>query len=241
MKVGETITFRVLRQTAAGAASTGQLEADFTFSYSVNGSTVTFDPSTVTEGATVGPSGNQWREYFITGVLSSTQGIHHLVVLPDNTDLIGNSVPIFADLGAYDIDDVAALAVAATVTLTSTGGPLGDLSIRVPKNDYAVITFSVRDQAGNLVNLTGDNNPSFDVENQASNLSPAYNQTTGITLGNGTVTLVIPETASFYSQLTAGLNETELYWSLKADLNSVAAQTRTIARGRLTILRREDV
>ncbi|MEY2655591.1 MAG: hypothetical protein RLZZ524_2619, partial [Pseudomonadota bacterium] len=123
MIAGESITLRLIRQTAAGAASTGKVLGDFVVV--INGATVT--PSGFAEGATVGT----WRAYSCTIVAPAAAGTFALHVEPaSGTDIVAWSID---QVELNDLDTVANLvgvgvgAVAAVGTGTLAADDAGDV------------------------------------------------------------------------------------------------------------------
>lgn len=238
---GDTVSTTVYRQDSDGAAVTGKTTTgDWSLRYTIDGSAQTFTP-TIAEGATVGPSGNQWREYTFTFTMPNTAGDHSVVILADSDDeVVHRNNPIAGKVEQYDIDFLASVVAKPVVTLTDAGGPSADVNIRVPKGDYAEIVLGVQDQAGNAIPLAtnGWNNPRFGVRSDDGTTTDEQ-ITSGITLADGSATVVIPETFAGYSALATGVSSVKLHYTLVADEGADTAKTRTIARGSFTIIRRE--
>lgn len=233
MITGSTVNLILRRQTAAGAPSTGKVLADFALAFYLDGVSQAITP-TITELTTVGTS----RLYRLTFDAPASTG--KLAVVADvasGTDVVWMGEP--EDVAQYSVDSLAALVAAPVVSVVSAGAPANDVALRVVKGDYAPVSLTVRDQAGNALNLSGYTNAIFCVLDRAQGAT-RYTQTTSITLGTGgAAAIAIPESASFYSLLTTGNDSITLYFTLKADEAGDAAKTRTLARGTITVLRTE--
>lgn len=109
MVPGDPLSFSVLRQTIAGAAATGKTSANFTIQGFADGVATALTVSSVTEGATYGPSGNQWRAYkVILAAIPSTAAYDQIDIHADNSDIISPN-SFGGEVQAYDLDSLAAL------------------------------------------------------------------------------------------------------------------------------------
>lgn len=234
MIAGAAQSLVIGRQDAAGAPSTGKVLADFTIAFYLDGVVVAVTP-TVTELTTVGT----FRQYRLSFTAPATVGRLTVVVEPaSGTDLLSWR-EWHEPVELYSTDALAALVAAPVVSVITAGAPSNDVALRVVKNDYAPLSLTVRDQAGNAINLSGYTGAIFCILDRAQ-AATRYQQTTGITLGaGGAVTIAVPETANFYSLLTTGQDTITLYFTLKADEAGDATRTRTLARGTITVLRTE--
>ncbi len=234
MLPGATVTYTIGRRTPGGLAVAGKLAADFLVAMYLDGVPASVSPS----WAEIGRNGS-WQEYACGLVLPATKGQVKLTwQVVAGYDQLSPSADQFALLNNDD-DALAAIIASPIVSVVNAGGPQGDIALRLVKNTYAPIAFTVRDQAGNPINLSAYNNPIFAVKNKAQTVL-AYSQSSGITMSaGGLVTIGVPETASFYAQLTTGVDQISLYYTLLADEAADTAKTRCLARGPLSVVRTE--
>jgi hypothetical protein len=235
MIVNTSQNIPILWQTAAGAAATGKVVGDLTITDKLDGAAVTITYS-LTEGATVGA----WREYTLDFTAPATTG-DLMIFLQPNAGFLAQDT-IVDEVTQNSLDEIATLISAPATSTLEVGGPSSDLLIRAVKSTYVPATFTVRDAAGDPVNISTYTGLRFGVRNQGQTIT--YYQTTGITLvGGGTggvVTVEIPENASFYSELGTGVDAVTLYWDLVGDAGGSATQTRCLARGQLSVVRTEQ-
>ncbi len=221
-------------QTSAGVAATGKVVGNLTVQDNLNGAAVS-----VTYGLTEGSTYGAWREYFLTFTSPATTGQLAIFLQPNDGFLAYDMIQ--DELTANSIDEIASLISAPATSTLEVGGPSSDLLIRAVKNTYVPAMFTVRDANGNALNISGYTGLRFGVKNQAQSVT--YSQTSGITLvGGGTsgvVTVEIPENASFYSELTTGVDAVTLYWDLVGDDAGSSTKTRCLARGQLSVVRTE--
>jgi hypothetical protein len=141
-KTSESVTITTYRQTAAGAASTGKVLADFVYEFRLDGAVSAITP-TVTEGANVGA----WREYHFAFTTPATPG--RLTFGPiqpaSGTDVI--SPDLFVDdIQVYDMDALAGLFISSssvTVSPTASSGTAtifhGDtIQVDMPVNESSL-------------------------------------------------------------------------------------------------------
>jgi hypothetical protein len=237
---GDTVEFVISRRSPAGRPVADKVTADFAFGAFHNGDAAAVSP-TITDLETNGT----WRRYKCAVVLPATKGIFELFPRPTiGLDQVEPAGGIRFDYQTADIDSVYNLLAVPIVSVVDAGGPLGDIALRCVRDTYTPIAFSVKDQAGTAIDLSGYLDPVFAVASQ-DQATTTYTQNTGITmLASGLVTIAIPETATFFTALpdpwnTATGDEKVLYWTLIANEGGDAAKTRCLARGRLTILRNE--
>jgi hypothetical protein len=225
----------VFRQTIDGRPSTGKVSADFTVLCLLAGATAVLSV-TATERGTIGNA----RAYDLAFTAPATVGDIGIRVVPTaGSDLIFPD--LFADaVTNYSIDSLASLVATPIVSVINAGTPTSDISLRLVKDDYAPITFTVRDQSGAAIDLSGYDTPVFAVLDRAQ-VASRYTQTSAITMtAGGLITIEIPETAAFYALLTpAGTDSINLNFTFKANQAATATKTRTLARGTLTVLRTE--
>ncbi len=192
-------------QTSAGVAATGKVVGNLTVQDNLNGAAVS-----VTYGLTEGSTYVAWREYFLTFTSPATTGQLAMFLQPNDGFLAYDMIQ--DELTANSIDEIASLISAPATSTLEVGGPSSDLLVRAVKNTYVPAMFTVRDANGNALNISGYTGLRFGVKNQAQSVT--YSQTSGITLvGGGTsgvVTVEIPENASFYSELTTGVDAVTL-------------------------------
>jgi hypothetical protein len=220
-------------QTAAGAAATGKVIGNLTYKITLNGADAGITP-TLTEGATVG----SWRLYTLNLTAPATAG--QLVIHLEPNDGVLSYDSISDEVTRYSADDVLSLATSPVIATLTSGGPSGDTTLRLVKNTYVPISFTVRDATGAAVDLSGYDAGDFSVKSK-DQTTTTYSQTTGISMtAGGLVTIAVPDNASFYSALTTGADAVELYWDFVADEASDTAKTRCLARGRLQLLRTEQ-
>jgi hypothetical protein len=234
--VSTTQHITVYRQTIDGRPGTGKVSADFTVLCLLAGATSVLSV-TATERGTIGTA----RAYDLAFTAPATVGDIAIRVVPTSgTDTIFPD--LFADVVTnYSIDSLAALVATPIVSVINAGTPTSDISLRLVKDDYAPLTFTVRDQSGAAIDISGYTSPTFAVLDRAQTVVSRYVQTTGITLSAlGLATIEVPEAASFYGFLTpVGTDSVTLYFTLKGNQAGDAAKTRTLARGTLTVLRTE--
>lgn len=239
---GETwpIDLRV-RRLSDNQPATGLALASFTITATLNGDVVSVSPT-----LTAKTSQGTWALYSLDVVTPSLSA--------DAVNILQVNIQPVAQ-GAYELDietasvelenadlgSIYAVIAAPTVAVIDGGGPAGDVSLRVIKSTYQPISFTVQDQAGNAIDLSGYNNPVFGVKSK-DQTTTTYTLNTGITMSaGGLVSFAIPESATFYAALATGTDSVALYWSLVADQAATATQTRCLARGPLTIIRQESV
>jgi hypothetical protein len=220
-------------QTDAGAAATGKVIGDLTYSITLDGVDAGITP-TLTEGATVGT----WRLYTLGFTSPATVGQLVISLEPDDGHLKYDTIS--DDVVLYSADDVLSLVTSPVIATLTSGGPSGDTTLRLVKSTYVPIAFTVRDATGAAVDLSGYNAGDFSIRSK-DQTTTTYSQTTGISMtAGGLVTIAVPENASFYAALATGVDAVELYWDFVADEASDTAKTRCLARGRLQLLRTEQ-
>lgn len=234
---GDTITRTFKVVDAAGAAVTGLNTASFTCTGYRNGSASTISHTVVEIGS---------GRYSVAYVLPSSAGLvdawftpvsaSNYIVWPDLTE----------EVESYDLTALYGAVVKTTISLNATGAPTNEIELRFIKNDYHSVTFNVRDSAGVAVDLSAWDTWRFGVKNADQSTVGGvvpYLQTTGITANaSGVVTIVVPETASFFGLLTTGqASTTGARWSLEGNEAADATKTRTVGRGVCTVLRKETL
>jgi hypothetical protein len=222
-------------QTAAGVPATGKVVGNLTIQDTLNGAAVS-----ISYGLTEGSSYGAWREYFLTFTSPATTGELAIILQPNDGFLAYDLVQ--DEITNNSLDEIASLIAAPATSTLEVGGPSSDLLIRAVKNTFVPAVFTVRDANGDPVDVSGYTNPRFGVRDQAQSIT--YFQTTGISfVGGGTsggIIVEIPENASFYSQLGAGVDAVTLYWDLVGDEGGTSSKTRCLARGQLSVVRTEQ-
>lgn len=122
---GDLIEVNVWRQTAAGAASTGKVLADFIIDQQLDGDAVSMT-WVVTEGVTDGT----WRAYKFASTLPSTAGYLQLFFQPaTGTDFLSPS-KFGGEIESYDMDSMAALFLSSQgipAVTSAADNTLGDI------------------------------------------------------------------------------------------------------------------
>lgn len=241
MRPGDTIQLMAWRQTAAGAASTGKLIADFGFELYLDG-VVTAVTKTVTEGATT--ADGVWRAYKFAVTLPSTAGRVAVRLSPaSGTDVVYPDV-YEGEVEANDLDSIYAVSAVPVVSASVTTGPATDTPIALDAYRLNECSATRLDQAGAAMNLTGYTNARFAVWTR-DHSGTRYTQTTNITLGGaaGTIVWTVPETASFYSEIDTAIAASQdfvtLYYDLVADRAGLATDTVPLLKGTITLRRFE--
>lgn len=241
MRPGESVTLVVGRQTAAGAASTGKVLADFTIVWKKNGVTTAIT-TTCTEVDTVGG----WREYRFAFTLPTggPYSFHGRIVPASGTDVISGGI-IDGEIEAQDLDSLAALLPVIPVAQLSPTTRMADPQVlRLIAKRWYPISYTVRDSAGAAVPLDTYNNWRFSVWDRL-HASTIYTLSSGITgSALGVAAWEIPETASFYTQIdaaiAAGTDPLTLYWDLVADNAATAAKSQSVLSGTVILSRYES-
>jgi hypothetical protein len=197
------------------------------------------------DGAAQGALGiDTWTEigagrYAFEITLPGTGGYTQIFPTPD-TATYESDPPVYeGPIESNDLDSLAALTVRQPVIALGTNSPpFRDFTIRCYQNDYREIIVPILDESGEALDVSAWNDARFGVKS-ADGTTTSYQQTTGITLANGTATIAIPEDASFYTALAAGVAQVELWWSLDADPDD-DTQTQTLRAGKLVIQRQEN-
>lgn len=109
MVPGDRLSLNVYRQTIANAAATGKTSANFTIQGYADGVATTLTVTSITEGATIGPVGDQWRAYLvIIAAIPATAAFDQIEIFPDNSDIVSPNT-IAGEIQAYDLDSLANL------------------------------------------------------------------------------------------------------------------------------------
>jgi hypothetical protein len=220
-------------QTDAGAPATGKALADLNYAFSLSGVVTSITP-VLAEGATTGA----WRRYTLTFTAPATVGQLILKMSPTAGVLAYDT--IVDDVVLYSLDAIAALLSSPVIATLTSGGPSGDTQLRVVKNTYVPVSFTVRDAIGTAVDLSAYSNGRFAIKSK-DQTTTTYSQTTGITMtAGGLVSIAIPEGSTFYAALTTGVDSVNLYWDFVADEAADTAKTRCLARGQLVLMRTEQ-
>lgn len=239
MLPGDTWKMTIGIQTPSGvAAGAGVVVGDLSVRGYVNGAVAALAPA-LTFIETIGA----WSQYRLDIVLPalSVDAVtwFKAVLLPVvPTAYALDRLAAEVEIETADLGLLYSIAAVPVISVISAGGPVGDISVRVVKADYAVVSFTVRDQSGAAIDLSGYTTPQFGVKDQLQ--ATTYLQTAGITMtAGGLVTIAIPEGASFYALLLTGVDQIGLFFSFNADQGGDATKTRTLARGPLTVVRKE--
>lgn len=238
IKTSSTVTLSIGIQTIDGRPALGLALTALSYEIRLDGVVQSITP-TLTEGTT--PTGSDFRTYNLAFTAPATAGRLWVKLRPINRSRIVLSWDEFdEDLSVYTLDSLAAVVATPIVSVVNSGGPQSDIALRLVKDDYAPLTFTARDAAGNAIDLSAYTGGTFNVLDKAQ-AAARYTQTASITMSAaGLITIPIPETASFYALLTpAGTDSITLYFTFKANEAGDAAKTRTLARGTLTVLRTE--
>lgn len=230
-----TRTFQVI--DAAGAPVTGLVTASFTMPGYRNGAVVSL-AFTITE-----ISGGYYK---IAYTLPSSAGIVDGWLLPVTTTYYIVWPDLTEELEQYDLTALYGAVSKPTIVLNASGAPSNEIELKFVYKDYHSVSFTVKNSDGTAVDLVAAaySNWKFGVKNatQTSVTSVVpYVLTTGIT-GDalGVITMIVPETASFYDLLAVGSDSTQgARWSLEADLGGDTSKTKTLGRGICTVLRKE--
>jgi hypothetical protein len=232
-----TRTFKVV--TAAGVAVTGLTGASFTLTAFRNGSSSSITP-TITE-----ISGGR---YSLAYALPSTGGIVDVYFDPVSASNFVEWPDLSEELEAHDLTSLYGAVAKPTIVLNASGAPTNEVELKFIKEDYHEVTFTVRNSDGTAVDLVAEGYTGwrFGVKNEGQTTVASvvpYLQTTGITgAASGVVTIVVPETASFFGLLAAGVAATTgARWSLEANEGGDAAKTRTLGRGGCVVMRKETL
>jgi hypothetical protein len=244
---GNSVVKYIRRLTAAGAASTGKVLADFTiFAYHAPGG---LTPAAFTHGSTITELSLGW--YAWTYTLPSTVGFTGVDIdVASGTDTV-DLIQIQDELEAADQDQIASLVNRPIVGISSQG-TIGQVQpITLVNKRYRVLRFTFVDADGVAINMATvygnyawsvrsfTNQADTDYRVDATNGSPTGFVITG---GTGYVDVTIPEDAAFFD-LTEGasaLDTLDIRHELTGDLGSVATKTvALIPSSPLTLTRRE--
>lgn len=235
---GDTVSVLLLAQTTAGTPASGLTLSGLTINGTLNGASASVSPA-LTEVDTIG----FWRRYKLDVTIPALSGAvswFTVTAQPSSSAVILDTLRVLeGEIEAVDLASLYDVVASPIVSVVADGGPSGDLSWRCVKSTYTVLTFTVTDQAGNVIDLSGYTVPTLGIKSQ-DQTTTTYTQTTGITMTvSGLVTIAIPETADFYAALTTGNDSASLYWTLVANEAGDASKTVCLARGQVTVLRSE--
>ncbi len=245
-----SVTKYVRRLTAAGAASTGKVLADFTVTayHKPNGGAA----ATYTHGSTITELASGY--YAWTYNLPSTAGMYGLdIVAVSGTDSV-DLVPLNDELENADLDSIAASVNRPIVGLSGSGtiGQVTAITNMVNKR-YRELTFTFVDENGANVDMTTYTNITFGVRSKtdqtttppkidAINGTATAGSTYVITAALGSIVVKVPEDATFFV-LPEGVSVTdsmELEYELTGDVGGVATKTVSlVSSSPMTLIRRE--
>lgn len=236
---GDTITRTFKVVDASGTAVTGLTTGSFTLTGYRNGASSSITHTVVEIGSGF---------YSVAYPLPATAGLVDAWFVPTSASNFIEWPVLTGEVEAQDLVSIYGIVAKPVVVLNATGAPSNEIELKFIKNDYHSISFTVKTQAGVAVDLVaaGYNNWKFGVKNKDQSVVASvvpYSQTTGITgAADGTVTIVVPETASFYGLLATGVDQTTgARWSLEADEGGDSTKTRTLGRGPATVVRKETL
>lgn len=234
---GDTIKALILAQSAAGLPVSGLVIGDLTVSGTLNGAAASISAA-LTEVDTIG----SWRRYRLDVVVPALSGVSVFTVTaqPNSPTVYLDTLRVIdGEIEAVDLTSIYSIISAPVVSVINAGGPAGDIPLRLVKNTYVPLSFSVTDQTGAAIDLSGYDTPVFGIKSK-NQTTTTYSQSSGITMtAGGLVTIAVPESATFYSALATGEDEVSLYWSFVANEAATATMTRCLARGTLSIVRTE--
>ncbi len=240
MQPGDTVYFTIYRQTAAGAASTGKVLADFTIQGYKDGATASVSPSIVS----IGTTGN-WCAYKLV-ISLPTGGPYQFSIsiqAASGTDIVTPHT-FSGEIEQQDTDSIFASVIKPVASLSSTSVLASQVDLNLIAYRQNPIAVSVVNQSGTPVDLSGYNNWRFSVWDKTHSGTILFSDALDIAgSAGGAVTFNIPEDAAFYSQIAAafaaGTDNTTLYYDVIADFASDPTKTRTILRGRIILWRYE--
>jgi hypothetical protein len=231
---GNTVCKILRRLTAAGVASTGKVLADFTgvgYTYPSGGPAASY-----TLSLAVAELANGY--YAVTYLLPSAAGhfgVH--ITAASGTDSV-EAVLFSGELEANDLDQMAALLARPVVGLTSSGTIGQQVALTLVNKRYRELTFSFVDANGTAVDMTTYTGITFGVRSKtdqtltppkidAVNGTATAGSTYVITAAVGSITVKIPEDATFFT-LTEGaspVDSLELEYELTGDQGGSATKT----------------
>ncbi len=223
---GNTVCKILRRLTAAGVAATGKVLADFTgvgYTYPSGGPAASY-----TLTLAIAELANGY--YAATYLLPSAAGHYGVDILAaSGTDTV-EAVLFSGELEANDLDQMAALLARPVVGLSSSGTIGQQVSLTLVNKRYREIVFSFVDADGTAVDMTTYTGVTFGVRSKtdqtltppkidAINTTPTAASTYVITTAVGSITVKIPEDATFFT-LTEGATPSdtlELEYELTGD------------------------
>ncbi len=240
MRPGDTVQFVVYRQTAAGAASTGKVLADFNVVGYKDGVVTSMSPAIASIG-----TGINWQAYKLSLTLPASGPYQFacLIEQASGTDIV--SPQFFSgEVEQQDIDSIYDVASRPTASLTSSTLLASQIQLEMIAYRECPLSISIVDQAGTAIDLSGYNNWKFSVWDKTHSGSILYTAAASLAgSAGGTVTALIPEDAAFFSQIANAFTASEdfvtLYYDIIADAAATSSKTRTICRGTLILWRYE--
>jgi hypothetical protein len=249
---GNAIAKLIYRETAAGAAVTGSVIGDFTLvaAYLPRGGS----PTAWSLGAVLydlgALLGAAWNGYYFLKVTTPSVGDIDAgfdIKVASGTDV----VRVASFTGEIEPKDLLSIfnAVNQPVVTLSGNGTIGQVTpLTLIAKRYRQVTFTFVDANGANIDMTSGTtytNYPFSVRSKTDQNAtpPKMDQTTGISAGNGYVTVTILEAASFFSAMPEGASPSdtlEVRYELTADLVAVTGETVSLVQSSpLTIARRE--
>lgn len=233
MRPGDT-AYLIVRVLNAGVAVTGLVTANFTVTGYLSATTpvISFTATEISAGyyrlAVTLPGSAGWCTLLVaSGSYTVQQGRY------------------FGEIELQDADSTYDISVRPVVSVTGASALASEVTLELIANRYANVAYSIVDQAGAVVDLSGYNNFRFTVWDKThTGGASLYVLSTGITgSAGGALAFAIPEGAAFFSQITAAItagdDSVTLYYDVVADKAATAAQSVSLVRGKLLLLRFE--
>lgn len=244
MQPGGSITkyFRVL--DASGAAVTGLAIGNFTVTawHKPYGGS----PATWTHGASLSEIASGF--YALTYTAPATAGQWGLWIVPSTATYQIEFAQISDETENQDRDSLGNLVSRPIIGLTGDGSIGQTQAISLFAYRYRLLRFTFVDSAGDPVDMTDGTTYTayrWSVRDPAdqTEANAKFDQSTGITAGDGYVEVAVLENSSFFAAITEGAsaaNSKELRHELSADLVSPSGErVALVPSSVLTIYRRE--
>jgi hypothetical protein len=232
MRPGDPFYPIVTVKDSAGAVVTGLVTAGFAVAGTLNNADETLS-FTVTEIGT--------GRYSVNITLPTTAGqVSAFITAAGYTVENGRW---WGEIEAQDQDSTYAVVVRPQAQQTAGSGLATDIDITLRAYRYADLTWSIIDQNGAAVDLSGYDNWKFTVRDR-NHASINYELTSGVTgSALGVLAVALPEDAAFFSAInaaiTAGEDQTDLYYDIIADQAATASKSVHIVGGKVHLRRYE--